>query len=125
MAFQATIEFQDKDGFVVDDDDADGPLIVESGDSRTFTGYELVTTAAAVKVARTNAKVRASRQYLRSRIPTWNGDTSCARERRLRAAFSSRSSWIGISSHDQRPPAFSSLPFVRGDPQHAQGGRPR
>lgn len=61
MAFEATIEFQDKDGFVVDDDRADGPLVVEPGTSQTFTGYDLVTTGAATKIMRTSAKVRPAR----------------------------------------------------------------
>jgi len=55
--FDVTIEFQDKDGFVVDDDNEYG-LTVPANAEQTFTGYDLVGSSVAGKVARTNAKVQ-------------------------------------------------------------------
>ncbi len=53
----ATIEFQDKDGFVVDDDRERG-LVVPANDEATFTGYTLVDADVAGTVSRTVAKGR-------------------------------------------------------------------
>jgi hypothetical protein len=55
--FRATIEFQDKDGFIVDSDDSD-VLVVPALSQEVFTGYDLVNAEVAGKVARTAAKVR-------------------------------------------------------------------
>jgi hypothetical protein len=60
LAFDATIEFLDSDGFVIDDDSEFG-LVVGAGETKTFTGYDLVTSASATKVRSTNAKVRLDR----------------------------------------------------------------
>lgn len=56
LAFDATIEFQDGEGFVIDSDRQHG-LFVPAGSERTFTGYDLVNVPGASRVARTNAKV--------------------------------------------------------------------
>lgn len=56
MAFDATIEFQDSDGFVIDSDNA-YRLGVAAGSERTFTGYSLVSMPGGSRVAKTNAKV--------------------------------------------------------------------
>ncbi|MHB8797139.1 MAG: hypothetical protein ACYDBY_01630 [Thermoanaerobaculia bacterium] len=56
LAFDATIEFQDGDGFVIDSDQEHG-LLVPAGSEKTFTGYDLVSMPGASRVARTNAKV--------------------------------------------------------------------
>ena len=52
-----TIEFQDRDGFVIDSDDEHG-LVVPAQSEQTFTGYQLVSMPGARNVARTNAKGR-------------------------------------------------------------------
>jgi len=57
MVFSATIEFQDADGFVIDQDDEHG-LVVPATSEKTFTGYELVSMPGATKVQQTLAKVR-------------------------------------------------------------------
>jgi len=57
VALRGTIEFQDKDGFVVDDDPTD-TMVVQPGSVETFTGYALVTTSVAPNIARTGAKIR-------------------------------------------------------------------
>ncbi len=54
--FEAEIEFQDADGFVIDSGSASG-LIVPANSDKVFTGYELVRTPGAARVAKTNAKV--------------------------------------------------------------------
>ena len=54
--FRAKIEFQDKDGFVVDEDN-ESNLIVPPNSEQTFTGFSLVTAKVVGNVARTNAKV--------------------------------------------------------------------
>lgn len=54
----AIIEFQDKDGFVVDDDDEYG-LHIPAKEQKTFTGYILITCPAASNVAGVSAKVYA------------------------------------------------------------------
>ena len=58
--FNATIEFQDSEGFVVDDDDEYG-LTVPPGSEQVFTGFDLVSADVVGKVARTNAKVGLAR----------------------------------------------------------------
>jgi hypothetical protein len=60
MRFDATIEFQDADGFVIDDDSALN-LVVPAGAEESFTGYALVTMPGATKVTKTNAKVHQDR----------------------------------------------------------------
>lgn len=55
-AFSATIEFQDRDGFVIDSDKARN-LVVPGGEQRSFTGYKLVRVPGARSVDRTAAKV--------------------------------------------------------------------
>ena len=55
QAFDATIEFQDKDGFVVDDDNEYG-LVVPANAEKTFTGYDLVDAAIAGNVSKIAAK---------------------------------------------------------------------
>jgi hypothetical protein len=57
--FNAKIEFQDRDGFVVDDDDEYG-LVVPANSEQVFTGYDLIEANVVAKVARTNAKVQLS-----------------------------------------------------------------
>ncbi len=59
-SFDATIEFQDADGFVVDEDDERG-MAVPAGAEEVFTGFELIDAAVVSKVNRTNAKVRMNR----------------------------------------------------------------
>jgi hypothetical protein len=54
--FNAIVEFQDADGFVIDSDNAYNLSVPAMGD-RTFTGYALVKVPGASRVARTNAKV--------------------------------------------------------------------
>ena len=55
-SFDATIEFQDSDGFVIDSA-RESHLAVPARSERTFTGYSLVSVPGATRVARTNAKV--------------------------------------------------------------------
>jgi hypothetical protein len=57
IGLDATIEFQDGDGFVVDSDNEYG-LVVGAGAEQTFTGFDLVDSSVAANVKRTNAKVR-------------------------------------------------------------------
>jgi hypothetical protein len=56
LALEATIEFQDKDGFIVDSD-ANNRFAVAAGATETVTGYALITAGVAGNVARTVAKV--------------------------------------------------------------------
>jgi hypothetical protein len=56
QTFEATIEFQDKDGFIVDSDSERG-LALTAGEERVFTGNKLITADSVGKVARTNAKI--------------------------------------------------------------------
>jgi len=56
LTFNAKIEFQDSDGFVIDDDNEYG-LYVPPNSAKTFTGSTLVSVPGAYKVAKTNAKV--------------------------------------------------------------------
>jgi hypothetical protein len=55
-AFRATIEFQDKDGFIIDTSDSD-TFVVQPNADDTATGYALVRMPGAVNAARTLAKV--------------------------------------------------------------------
>ena len=59
-AFKATIEFQDKDGFIVDTSDSD-TFVVQPNADETATGYALIRTPGASNVARTLAKVAVAR----------------------------------------------------------------
>jgi hypothetical protein len=54
---QATIEFQDKEGFIIDSDH-EYNLVLQPDETRTFTGTKLVTASSAGNVAQTAAKVR-------------------------------------------------------------------
>lgn len=54
--FGGTIEFQDRDGFIVDTSRADN-LVVPAGSEQVFTGFALIRAAVAGNVARTVAKV--------------------------------------------------------------------
>lgn len=56
ISVDATIEFQDRDGFVVDDTREYG-LVVRPLAEEVFTGYELIDAAVARNVTRINAKV--------------------------------------------------------------------
>lgn len=56
MVFNATIEFQDADGFVIDQDSANR-LVVPPTKEETFTGYTLVRVPGALKVQKTLAKI--------------------------------------------------------------------
>lgn len=55
-AFRATIEFQDKDGFIIDTSASD-TIVVQPNADDTGTGYALVRMPGARNVARTVAKV--------------------------------------------------------------------
>lgn len=55
MLFDAMIEFQDADGFVIDQDSERG--LIPATSEKTFTGYKLITVPGAAKVAKTIAKV--------------------------------------------------------------------
>ena len=56
LRFNATIEFQDAEGFVISEDNAYG-LSVPGDSEETFTGYDLIQVPGARRVAQTNAKV--------------------------------------------------------------------
>ena len=56
-AFEATIEFQDADGFVIDTSQ-DPDVFLSAGQEKTFTGYALVRLPGAERIARSKAKVR-------------------------------------------------------------------
>jgi hypothetical protein len=56
QAFRATIEFQDKDGFVIDSTQSDSSVI-EPNSEGTGTGFALVRVPGAQNVSRTLAKV--------------------------------------------------------------------
>ena len=58
MRYEATLEFQDSDGFVVDDDRA-YDLVVAPGQEQVFTAYALVDASVAGNVASVGAKVGA------------------------------------------------------------------
>jgi hypothetical protein len=55
--FDARIEFQDKEGFIIADHDGRN-LLVPRNSEETFTGYELINARVAGNVAMVNAKVR-------------------------------------------------------------------
>jgi hypothetical protein len=55
-AFSATIEFQDKDGFIIDTGRSD-TIVVQPNADNTATGFALIRTPGASNVARTLAKV--------------------------------------------------------------------
>jgi len=55
--FDAKIEFQDKEGFIITDHDGHN-LLVPPNSQETFTGYELINARVAGNVAIVNAKVR-------------------------------------------------------------------
>lgn len=55
-AFSATIEFQDKDGFIIDTSRSE-TFVVQPNASDTATGYALIRTPGASNVTRTVAKV--------------------------------------------------------------------
>jgi hypothetical protein len=57
LRFDATIEFQDKDGFIVDENTAHN-LVIGPKSDETFTGFALIRAEGAPRVARTVAKVR-------------------------------------------------------------------
>lgn len=57
IVLDATIDFQDKDGFIVDDD-TEYNIYVPAGEQKTFTGYQLIDASVARNVAKIAAKVR-------------------------------------------------------------------
>ncbi len=54
LSLDATIEFQDKDGFVVDQDDQYN-LFVAAGEEKTFTGFQLIRMPGAADVEKVAA----------------------------------------------------------------------
>jgi hypothetical protein len=59
-AFRATVEFQDKDGFIIDTSDSDTIVVPPNADD-TATGFALIRPPGANNVVRTVAKVRVVR----------------------------------------------------------------
>ncbi len=59
-AFRAKIEFQDKDGFIIDTNDSD-TFAVQPNTDDTATGFALIRVPGATSVARTLAKVQVVR----------------------------------------------------------------
>jgi hypothetical protein len=57
LRLDALIEFQDKDGFIIDTSTAHG-LVLGAHAEETFAGYALIKAEGAPRVARTLAKVR-------------------------------------------------------------------
>lgn len=57
VSLSATVEFQDKDGFIIDDDDEYG-LVVPAGATKTFTGYQLIDADVAINVAQIGASAK-------------------------------------------------------------------
>jgi hypothetical protein len=55
-AFTANIEFQDKDGFIIDTDRSD-TIVVQPNADETATGFALIRPPGASNVARTVAKM--------------------------------------------------------------------
>ena len=55
--FNATIQFQDEDGFVIDSDRGYN-LILKAGEEKSFTGFSLVRLPGARNVHQTYAKVQ-------------------------------------------------------------------
>jgi hypothetical protein len=68
-AFKASIEFQDKDGFVVDDDSKYG-LVVPPNSEQVFTGCALIRSEVASTVTKTNAKVERTHKDFPNRLRT-------------------------------------------------------
>ena len=56
----ATVEFLDKDGFVIKDDNQYG-LSLKAGGTETFTGYDLIGSDVTGKVTKTQAKLKPGR----------------------------------------------------------------
>jgi hypothetical protein len=54
---EATIEFQDKDGFVIDQA-RENNAVIPAKEDKTFTGFALITAGVTPNVARVNAKLR-------------------------------------------------------------------
>jgi len=57
FSLSATVEFQDKDGFIIDEDNEYG-LVVPAGATKTFTGYQLIDTEVAINVAQIGATAK-------------------------------------------------------------------
>ncbi len=57
LSFDATIEFLDADGFIVDDD-REYDLRVDAGEQETFTGYALIDASVAPNVEQVHAEVQ-------------------------------------------------------------------
>jgi len=57
IVFDAIIEWQDEEGFVIDDDTQYG-LHIPAGEQKTFTGYQLIDASVAGNVAKVGIKVR-------------------------------------------------------------------
>jgi hypothetical protein len=58
--FQGRVEFQDRDGFIVDTGDAYG-MLVPAKSTQVFTGFKLVNAAVVGKVAKVAADVHRTR----------------------------------------------------------------
>ena len=56
LLLDATIEFHDSDGFVVDED-RQSSLVLSARETKTFTGYDLINAETALNVSRFSAKV--------------------------------------------------------------------
>lgn len=56
-SFDATIDFLDKDGFVVDEDESNN-LGLQPHQKDTFTGFKLIEAASVSKVAKVSAKIQ-------------------------------------------------------------------
>jgi len=57
VSLSATVEFHDKDGFIIDEDNEYG-LVVPAGATKTFTGYVLIDADIANNVAQIEASVK-------------------------------------------------------------------
>ena len=57
VSLTATIEFQDKDGFIVEED-TEYDLYVPAEKERIFSGYQLINAKVAKNVSQVDAKVR-------------------------------------------------------------------
>ena len=55
--FGGKVEFQDADGFVVDDDYLDSTIVVGAGSEGVFTGYRDIFNQNAAKIRRAVANV--------------------------------------------------------------------
>lgn len=56
LVVDATIEFQDSDGFVIDED-REYSLVLSAGETKTFTGFDLINAETASKVSQLSVKV--------------------------------------------------------------------